>query len=103
MDHIHALYLNNNTLYGTLPDAWSHMRKLQYLDLSGNTLSGTLPAAWTALNHLYSFSINGNQGVCGAMPSGTLNESLTSSAGTMLGHACPPPYPSPAPAGMQAA
>lgn len=51
----HRSDLSNNSLYGTLPAAWSNLTALEVFDLSQNALSGPLPpsyGSWDGLQHL---------------------------------------------------
>ncbi len=50
MGHI---FLSNNTLNGSLPDAFVNLKSLQELDLSGNQLTGTLPSAWANMTTVF--------------------------------------------------
>ena len=48
-------------LGGPLPDSWSGMKNLEYLDLSRNQLNGTLPSSWgSSLTRLQNLDLFGN-------------------------------------------
>ena len=42
-----AIKTKQNSLNGSLPDSWSSMSQLSYVDLSSNSLTGTLPPSWS--------------------------------------------------------
>jgi hypothetical protein len=56
-----------NQFTGTLPAAWSALKKLQSVRFDYSGLTGTLPAAWSALSSLQSAFFNDNQ-LTGTLP-----------------------------------
>ena len=65
---VSALWLDENNLLGTVPDAVGRLRHLRSLDLSGNALSGGLPANLSQLVNLSQLFL-GNAGLSGTLES----------------------------------
>ena len=47
---VDILHLDNNVLSGTLPQQWSSLAFLGYLNVSGNKIAGSIPDAWSRLD-----------------------------------------------------
>ncbi|GLJ42223.1 hypothetical protein SUGI_0874070 [Cryptomeria japonica] len=61
------LDLNNNQLYGIIPDTISKLSSLTYLDLSDNQFFGTIPHTISKLFSLRNLDLNNNQ-MSGTVP-----------------------------------
>lgn len=59
--------LSGNQLYGPIPDSYSKMASLRYLNLAGNSLAGELPPSLAALQALDTLNVSANQ-LSGALP-----------------------------------
>jgi len=62
-----GLYLNSNSLSGTLPPRWSALTGLEWMSLGSNALSGALPPQWSALTGLEEMWLSSNA-LRGALP-----------------------------------
>jgi hypothetical protein len=58
---LEVLDLSHNSIYGSLPDAFSgYGSRLAVVDVSRNLLTGTLPASWRNLKSLRSLNMSYN-------------------------------------------
>ncbi len=57
--------MHNNV--GTLPNEWSNMKKISYLNVLGNALTGELPATYSQLQSLRVFLSQSNK-LKGSLP-----------------------------------
>ncbi|WRX27130.1 Protein kinase domain - like 10 [Theobroma cacao] len=76
---LHVLDLGQNDFSGSIPDQISNLTNLEKLDLSGNRLSGQIPASLRGLHFLSSFSVAYND-LQGPIPSGGQFDTFTSSS-----------------------
>ena len=64
--HVTTLFLSNNNLAGTVPEAVGRLTELTAIDLGQNQLTGVLPAGFAQLTKLYAISLKEN-GLSGAL------------------------------------
>lgn len=93
------LNLQDNSLTKTLPASWSALSKLNYMNLGINQLSSTIPTAWASisppgLTSLTKLIVASNPLLCGPLP-GTWTTSLVTVLDSAVGNACPSPPPAP--------
>ncbi|XP_031284772.1 receptor-like protein 2 [Pistacia vera] len=69
LQFLQLLNLSNNKFFGNIPDQISKLTNLERLDLSGNNLSGEIPASLSGLYFLSEFSV-ANNNLHGLIPSG---------------------------------
>jgi hypothetical protein len=50
--HPQGLAIANQQIEGTLPEAWSVLTNLVFVDLYSNQLTGELPPSWSALHNI---------------------------------------------------
>lgn len=74
-----ALDLSYNNFTGTIPDTLSNLTNLEKLDLSGNKLSGEIPVSLQNLHFLSSFSVAHND-LQGSIPMGGQFDTFPSSS-----------------------
>jgi hypothetical protein len=53
--------MDGNYMTGTLPNEWSGMLGMEYLDLAQNGLTGTIPASWRNMARLKTLWVAGMQ------------------------------------------
>ncbi|KAI8535589.1 hypothetical protein RHMOL_Rhmol10G0186000 [Rhododendron molle] len=67
-----SLELQDNNLYGVLPDYLGSMAHLQYLNLSHNDFSGSIPTSWGNLSSLKHLVLSNNR-LSGSVPDSLAN------------------------------
>ena len=77
LKRLQYLDLGSNSLSGPIPSFFGKLKHLQEVDLSNNKLSGAIPVSLGNLQSLSQFNVSFNQ-LCGAIPTG-LNKFAKSS------------------------
>ena len=70
---IRMLRLDSNHLSGSLPETWAIMTDVLLLALHSNQLSGTLPEAWATMNDMQKLSLGSNH-LSGTLPEAWANQ-----------------------------